>query len=116
MSDDDREDSSLFGRLSWPETPQEAESKERANLAKERSRAAARAGGAPVGLLTARRVVAVVWLTVVAVQVLIWGVISIVGGEFAFPWWVWTLGGGGLLVGGFWLAAGAAAGKRGPSA
>ncbi|HEX6352603.1 hypothetical protein [Actinophytocola sp.] len=113
---EERDENSLFGRLSWPEEQQAPEAaKEQANLEKEQARAArtkAKTDGVPVGLLTTRRVIAVVWATVCGIQILIWGLVSIIGGDLAFPWWLWTVGGGGLVVGGLWLAIGSAARKR----
>jgi hypothetical protein len=43
------------------------------------------------------------WLGVLLIQVGVWLMICLISGDLEFPWWLWTVGGGGLIVGGFWL-------------
>jgi hypothetical protein len=59
-------------------------------------------GGLSVGVATLRRITIALWLTVVAVQVVIWAVGIIVSGDISFPWWTWSVGSGSLFVGVVW--------------
>jgi membrane protein YdbS with pleckstrin-like domain len=49
-------------------------------------------------LTTVTRIVTVLWLAVLMIQVVVWLIIGVVGG-FDSPWWLWTVAGGGLVVG-----------------
>jgi hypothetical protein len=76
----DLEEESVFGRLSWP-------------------------GWLPAGDddsegATVRGVAVAAWLLVNAVQIVVWGLICVIGTQFVFPWWVWTAVGGAVVVAG----------------
>lgn len=53
-------------------------------------------------LTMVKRVLTAIWLGVVLVQVLVWLIICLVGG-FEWPWWLWTVLGGGVVLGGLHL-------------
>lgn len=38
------------------------------------------------------------WATIVLVNVVIWGIVSISGGELVYPWWVWIAGPWGAVL------------------
>lgn len=51
------------------------------------------------------RILTAVWLAVLLLEFAVWLVICIVSGDLGFPWWLWTVLAGGVLVGGFRLYA-----------
>lgn len=51
-----------------------------------------------------RRALTALWLAVSMIEFAVWIMICLIGGEFQSPWWLWTVGVGGLVVGGLWLA------------
>jgi len=125
---------SVFGRLLWPErTPlsdadrrraadriddarstglltEEQALRRRAVLPDARTRDDLRdavgglPGTTPAGLLVARRVIAGLWLAVTVIQFDIWLLICLIGWHLINPWWLWTLVGGAIVVGGLWWA------------
>ncbi|WP_232663223.1 hypothetical protein [Pseudonocardia sp. TRM90224] len=48
---------------------------------------------------SARRVAVAVWVAVSLIQFVIWAMIGILGGGFVEPWFLWTVGVGGVIVG-----------------
>lgn len=46
------------------------------------------------------RIMTALWLSVLLLEFGVWLMISIIGG-LTSPWWLWTLGVGGVIVGGF---------------
>ncbi|GEL23616.1 hypothetical protein PSU4_25700 [Pseudonocardia sulfidoxydans NBRC 16205] len=40
---------------------------------------------------TAMRILAIVFTSVVAVNVVVWGIVSVTNGELIYPWFVWTV-------------------------
>lgn len=55
------------------------------------------------GLVIARNVAAAVVILAVAVQIVVWAAVCIGTGQVTWPWWLWTLGGGVVLVALLWL-------------
>jgi hypothetical protein len=51
--------------------------------------------GTPGG--TAMRVLATVWLSVVAVNVVVWLLVSLGNGDPAYPWFIWFAPSGAVL-------------------
>jgi membrane protein YdbS with pleckstrin-like domain len=49
-----------------------------------------------------RRVVTVLWISVLFIQIVIWLVVGLIGG-FDVPWWLSTAAAGGIVVGGLHL-------------
>jgi hypothetical protein len=123
---------SLFGKLLWPErTPVSETERELAATRISRARttgiltddqarqrhdllpgARTRAdlrealdglpGAAPGGLLIVRRVFTALWLAVSIIQLCIWVLVCVIGAHFASPFWLWTVVGGAVIVGGLW--------------
>ncbi|MGP3965526.1 DUF1707 SHOCT-like domain-containing protein [Nonomuraea sp. 3N208] len=50
-------------------------------------------------------VVTLVWLGACLVQIVVWLMICLIGGELADVWWLWTVVAGGAVVGMLWLLA-----------
>ena len=44
-----------------------------------------------------KRVVTVLWISVLFVEIVVWLLIGIIGG-FDGPWWLWTAAAGGVVV------------------
>jgi hypothetical protein len=55
-------------------------------------------------LRLALRVATLGWLAASAIQFVVWLLIVVLGGDMVAPWWLWTVGAGGALVGAGWLA------------
>jgi hypothetical protein len=87
--DETTTDAPVFESLSWPEQQPGAE----------RERGSARISKAPAGPPDALRVLTVVWLIVCAVQVAAWAMIDIIRWELTFPWWLWSVGAGAVIIG-----------------
>jgi 4-hydroxybenzoate polyprenyltransferase len=51
---------------------------------------------------TARRVVTYVWLAVCGVQIIIWLLMVLIGWRFLAPFWLYTVGIGGVVLGLWW--------------
>ena len=47
---------------------------------------------------TAMRVLTIVWASVVAVNLVVWGIVSGTVGELVHPWWVWVAGPPGAVL------------------
>jgi hypothetical protein len=58
------------------------------------------------------RVLTALWLAVCLIELGVWTMICVIGGEFQSPWWLWTVGVGGAVVGGFWLVTNRPGTKR----
>jgi hypothetical protein len=52
-----------------------------------------RSSGSP-----ARRVVTIIWAVVSAVQFVIWLLMSLISASFKAPFWLWTIGIGGVAL------------------
>ena len=46
-----------------------------------------------------RRVAVAVWVGLSAIQIVVWGLISFLGGQLVAPWFLWTVVIGGIVVG-----------------
>ncbi|HEY0453969.1 hypothetical protein [Actinophytocola sp.] len=55
-------------------------------------------------LVTTRRVVTGVWVAVNVVQFTVWLVACLVSWHLVNPWWLWSVGVGGVIVGALWWA------------
>ncbi len=53
----------------------------------------ARLSGSP-----ARRVVTIIWMVVSGVQFVIWLLMSLISSSFKAPFWLWTIGIGGVAL------------------
>ena len=49
-------------------------------------------------LTVARNMAAVGVAVALSAQVVLWAVLGVAAGEVGFPWWIWTLGGGSILL------------------
>ncbi len=49
-------------------------------------------------LTVARNMTAIGVAVALSAQVVLWAVLGVVAGDVGFPWWIWTLGGGGILI------------------
>ena len=48
---------------------------------------------------TAMRVLAIVWASITAVNLVVWGLVSLTSDEDVYPWWIWlSVPGAALLV------------------
>lgn len=59
-----------------------------------------------------RRGAVKVWLGLCLVQFVVWGLICVIGGHLVEPWFLWTVGVGGVLVGALHLVTPRAGGGR----
>jgi hypothetical protein len=50
----------------------------------------------------ARRVVTIVWAVVGGIQFVIWLLMSLISMSFKSPFWLWTIGVGGVLLLAWW--------------
>jgi hypothetical protein len=57
---------------------------------------------APAGLLGVRRIAVLLWAVLTVVNFVIWALICLISGSWDDPWWLWTVLGGALVVGGLW--------------
>ena len=48
---------------------------------------------------TAMRILTIIWATAVAMNVVIWGIVSLTTGAFVHPWWLWVAGPPGAVLG-----------------
>jgi hypothetical protein len=63
------------------------------------------------------RVVTAVWAGVSMIQLATWVLILVIGGSLVNPWWLWTVGIGGAVVGAmWWMAASDRRDREGPGA
>lgn len=69
-------------------------------------------GSARPPMTVARNVVAAFVIAASSIQVVLWAVISLGTGSLMSPWWVWTLLGGGIVVGALSIAAARPAAQR----
>ena len=49
-------------------------------------------------LTVARNVAGVAIAVAISAQVVLWAALGVAAGEVGFPWWIWTLGGGSILL------------------
>ena len=49
-------------------------------------------------LTVARNLTAVGVAVALSAQVVLWAVLGVAAGDVGFPWWIWTLGGGSILI------------------
>lgn len=61
------------------------------------------ADGLLPGPLIARNVITTVVFGVVALQVVVWIAVSAGTGQVVFPWWLWTLAGGVVVLSALWM-------------
>ncbi|WP_158550818.1 DUF1707 domain-containing protein [Geodermatophilus sp. TF02-6] len=47
---------------------------------------------------TTMRVLTIVWASVVAVNLVVWGLVSVTTGDVVYPWWVWVAGPPGAVL------------------
>jgi hypothetical protein len=47
---------------------------------------------------TAMRVLTIVWASLVAVNLVIWGMVALTTGQLVHPWWVWVAGPPGAVL------------------
>ncbi len=63
---------------------------------------APRPGRAPVfsdtGGGTTMRVLTIIWASIVVVNLVVWGIVSITNVELLYPWWVWVAGPPGAVL------------------
>ncbi|ADD39896.1 hypothetical protein [Stackebrandtia nassauensis] len=55
-------------------------------------------------LLVARQATALLGIFGTVVQVIVWLMIGVIGGDLDAPWWLWTVAASTLLVAGFTMA------------
>jgi hypothetical protein len=48
---------------------------------------------------TVRRAAVAVWVALSALLVLVWGLIGVFAHQMVTPWFLWAVGGGGIVVG-----------------
>ncbi|MGY1690269.1 DUF1707 SHOCT-like domain-containing protein [Geodermatophilus sp. SYSU D01105] len=46
----------------------------------------------------AMRVLTIVWASITAINLVVWGLVSLTSGEFVHPWWVWVAGPPGAVL------------------
>ncbi|MGW4396857.1 hypothetical protein ACWEHA_16330 [Amycolatopsis nivea] len=51
---------------------------------------------------SARLIVTIAWAAVLGVQFVIWLLMCLISMSFKWPFWLWTLGGGVLVLGVWW--------------
>ena len=61
----------------------------------------------------ARRIVTVIWAVVTGVQFIIWLLMTVISMSFKSPFWLWTLGAGGVALALWWYLDPARRGARG---
>ncbi|HEX2072712.1 MAG TPA: DUF1707 domain-containing protein [Geodermatophilus sp.] len=47
---------------------------------------------------TTMRILTIVWASVVAVNLVVWTLVSVTTGEFVYPWWIWVAGPSGAVL------------------
>ncbi|MET9264192.1 hypothetical protein [Amycolatopsis sp. NPDC004079] len=50
----------------------------------------------------ARRIVTIAWAAITGVQFVIWLLMSLISMSFKSPFWLWTLGGGAIVLAVWW--------------
>jgi hypothetical protein len=45
------------------------------------------------------RVLTIVWASIVAINLVVWTLVSVTTGSFVHPWWVWVAGPPGAVLG-----------------
>jgi hypothetical protein len=45
----------------------------------------------------ALRVLNTIWLSIMAVNLVVWGLVCVTTGNFVYPWWLWVIVPGGVL-------------------
>jgi hypothetical protein len=45
------------------------------------------------------RVLTTIWASVVAVNLVVWLLVSVTTGQFLYPWWIWVAGPPGVVLG-----------------
>jgi hypothetical protein len=56
------------------------------------------------GLHTARNVVTAAWVGASSLQFVVWVAICLIGWHLINPFWLWSVLGGGVIVGAMWIA------------
>jgi hypothetical protein len=46
---------------------------------------------------TALRVLNTIWLSIMAVNLVVWGLVCVTTGQFVYPWWLWVIVPGAVL-------------------
>jgi cbb3-type cytochrome oxidase subunit 3 len=59
-------------------------------------------GGDGANQRMVRRVITYLWLAILGVQFVIWLLMCLIAGRFFGPFWLWTLGIGGIVIGVAW--------------
>lgn len=72
-------------------------------------------GGTPAGFRAALRIITAIWLGVCVIQFTIWLLICIINLQLISPFWIWTVGGGGIILGGLWWLTGQGYRRRDPA-
>jgi hypothetical protein len=54
----------------------------------------------------ALRVLTIIWLCIVVLNLVIWGLVTVTEGEWMYPWWVWVAGPSGAVLGTLYLTLG----------
>lgn len=47
---------------------------------------------------TTMRILTIIWLSVVAVNLIVWGLVSVTAAEEIYPWWIWFAPSGAALA------------------
>ncbi len=47
---------------------------------------------------TTMRILTIVWASVVAINLVVWGLVSVTAGEFVYPWWLWVAAPSGAVL------------------
>lgn len=55
---------------------------------------------------TAIRVLNTIWLSIMAVNLVVWGLVCITTGHFVYPWWLWVIVPGAVLGVVWWSVGG----------
>lgn len=55
---------------------------------------------------TALRVLNTIWLSILAVNLVVWGLLCITTGHFVYPWWLWVITPGAVLGVVWWSIVG----------
>lgn len=61
---------------------------------------------------TALRVLNVIWLSLTALNIGIWGLVCLTTGQLLYPWWLWVAVPPGAVLGTLWFAIGGRASGR----
>jgi uncharacterized protein DUF1707 len=55
---------------------------------------------------TALRVLNTIWLSIMAVNLVVWGLVCVTTGHFVYPWWLWVIVPGAVLGVVWWSIVG----------